>query len=116
MSRLDPLIQVEQTLIRRLTMAGSGESEATHLKSPSKHIFKEIAINSTTPWKNAFNRLIRSGRSSFDSQDGVDWDDPEDPGAILHACSKDLMYIWSCPLVQELLGSQNVRLEESSGL
>ena len=96
-------------------MAGSGESEATHLRTP-KHISKEIAINSTTPWKNAFNRLIRSERTSFDSQDGVDWEDPDDPGAILHACSQDLIHIWNCPIVQELLESQNVRLEESSGL
>ena len=115
MPRLEPLVQVEQTLIRRLTMAGSGESEATHLRTP-KHISKEIAINSTTPWKNAFNRLIRSERTSFDSQEGVDWEDPDDPGAILHACSQDLIHIWSCPSVQELLDSQNVRLEESSGL
>lgn len=97
-------------------MAGSGETEATQLRAPPKQGFKEIAVNSTTPWKNAFNRLIRTERTSFDSQDGVDWEDPEDPGAILHACSQDLIHIWSNPMVQELLESQNVRLEESSGL
>ncbi|KAF8804482.1 G-alpha-domain-containing protein [Phlegmacium glaucopus] len=114
-SRLEPLIQVEQTLIRRLTMAGSGETEATHLRAAPKQVFKEIAINSRTPWKHAFNRLIKTERTSFDSQDGVDWEDPEDPGTILHACSQDMKFIWSCPMVQELLGKQNVRLEESSG-
>lgn len=112
-SRLDPLIQVEQRLIRLLTMAGSGETEATHLRILPKQVFKEIAINSTTPWKHAFNRLIKNGRTS---EEEVDWDDPEDPGRILHACSQDMMYIWSNPIVQELLGKQNVRLEESSGL
>ena len=98
-------------------MAGSGETEATHLRPPPpKPVFKEIAINSTTPWKNAFNRLVRSERTSFDSQNAIDWDDPEDPGIILHACSQDLIHIWNNPLVHELLESQNVRLEESSGL
>ena len=97
-------------------MAGSGETEATHLRAPPKQVSKEIAINSATPWKNAFNRLIRTERTSFDSQDGVDWDDPDDPGVILHACSQDLIHIWTSPVVQELLWSQNVRLEESSGL
>ena len=115
-SRLDPLIQVEQNLIRRLTMAGSGETEATHLRASSKQVFKELAVNSTTPWKHAFNRLIKNERTSFDSQDGVDWDDPDDPGAVLYACSKDMIHIWGDPLVQELLGRQNVRLAESSGL
>lgn len=114
-SRLDPLMQVEQSLIRRLTMAGSAETEATHLKPPPKPVFKEIAINSTTPWKNAFNRLVRTERTSFDSQNAIDWEDPEDPGIILHACSQDLIHIWNNPLVHELLQSQNVRLEESSG-
>jgi guanine nucleotide-binding protein alpha-1 subunit len=97
-------------------MAGSGETEATHLRAPPKPVFQEIAINSTTPWKHAFNRLIKTERTSFDSQDGVDWDDPEDPGAVLHACSQDMIHIWSSPVIQELLGRQNVRLEESSGL
>jgi len=96
-------------------MAGSGETEATHLRASSKQVFKELAVNSTTPWKHAFNRLIKNERTSFDSQDGVDWDDPDDPGAVLYACSKDMIHIWGDPLVQELLGRQNVRLAESSG-
>ena len=97
-------------------MAGSGETEATHLRPSSKQVFKEIAINSRTPWKHAFNRLIKTERSSFDSQDGVDWNDPQDPGVILHQCSEDMMLIWNSPMVQEMLGRQNVRLAESSGL
>jgi len=125
--RLEPLIDVEETLIRRLTTAGSGEVEATHLRSindipasgrisPSKGPLKEVAVNSMTPWKNAFNRLIKTEpRESFDSAEGVNWDDPEDPGTILHNCAQDMIRLWSSKTVRLVLERQRVRPEDLSG-
>jgi len=121
--RLMPLVDIEKTLIRRLTTAGSGEVEATHREAApnqpviSKPGLKEVAINSAIPWKNAFNRLIKTDeRTSFDSADGIDWDDPEDPSAILHSCSQDMIQLWNNPNIKQLLVKQNARMEDHSGL
>ncbi|KAF8156642.1 guanine nucleotide binding protein, alpha subunit [Crassisporium funariophilum] len=126
-ARLQPLIQAENTLIRRLTMAGSGEVEATQrpkvhsehdaerISGEAKQVFKELAINSGIPWKHAFNRLLKSERESFDSEEGIDWDDPDDPGAVIHACAQDMIQLWASPIIQQLLEKQKVRLEELSG-
>ncbi|KAF9057071.1 guanine nucleotide binding protein, alpha subunit [Panaeolus papilionaceus] len=121
--RLEPLLQVERTLIRRLTHAGSGEVEATRrlvVRSSSGNKStgsREVAVNSLTPWKDAFTRFLGGGpeRESFDSSDGVDWDDPEDPGVMLNKCQRDIIELWTNPIVQQLLEIQNMRLEELSG-
>jgi len=121
--RLMPLVDVEKTLIRRLTTAGSGEVEATHREAAPDHLaaskpgLKEIAINSAIPWKNAFNRLIKTEeRASFDSAEGIDWDDPEDPSAILNSCSQDMIQLWNNPNIKQLLVKQNARVQDYSGL
>ena len=77
--RLTPLVQVEEVLLRKLSPAGSGETEATHLtsgKNTSKYKDKELAINSSFAWKGVFNRLISSARDSIDSE-VIDWDSPD---------------------------------------
>jgi guanine nucleotide-binding protein subunit alpha len=136
--KLAALLNVEGTLIRRLTHDGSGETEATQLarsnggasgqnggaggpsgggvggKSP---VVKELAVNSTNPWKDTFNRLVHGeGRDSFDSGDAIDWDDPEDPGRILHDLSDDMNKLWNDPITQILLEKQNLRMQELAGL
>lgn len=117
--RLMPLVDIEKTLIRRLTTAGSGEVEATHREAGPDHLkpgLKEIAINSAIPWKNAFNRLIKAEeRTSFDSAEGIDWDDPEDPSAVLNSCSQDMIQLWNNPNIRQLLVKQNARMEDHSG-
>ncbi|KDR76482.1 hypothetical protein GALMADRAFT_246854 [Galerina marginata CBS 339.88] len=122
-ARLQPLTQVEKNLIRRMTTAGGGEVEATPRNGhgvisdllPSKGALKEIAINSTIPWKHAFNRIIKSEtRTSFDSADGIDWDDPEDPWATLNACSQDMIKLWNDTVIRQLLAKQSMRSEDLS--
>jgi guanine nucleotide-binding protein subunit alpha len=122
--RLLPLQQVEETLLRRLRPAGSAESEATQLSlgknrphtAPARYIPTEIVINSSSPWKNAFSRLLPSTRSSLQSSHDIDFDDPEDPGVILHACAEDMIRLWNDPTVKELLNVQKIRLEDMAGL
>ncbi|KAJ3514865.1 hypothetical protein NLJ89_g2124 [Agrocybe chaxingu] len=121
-SRLEPLVEVEKTLIRRLTSAGSGEIEATQLQTTNGTIVlpksspKEVAINSTIPWRSAFNKLVGSAdRGSFESEDGIDWDDPDDPGPVLHSASEHMKQLWASPIIQQLLEKENVRLEQLSG-
>jgi len=120
--RLLPLQQVEESLLRKMTPAGSAELEATHLL-PATNIpyktsagkFKELAINSTTQWKGAFGRLIATARASFESAAEIDFEDPNDPGFILHACSEDIIELWNDPTVKMLLKAQKVRLEDMGG-
>ncbi|RXW21992.1 hypothetical protein EST38_g3878 [Candolleomyces aberdarensis] len=136
--KLTALLTVEGTLIRRLTPDGSGETEATQLArsnggtsgqnggggagSPSgggvggkPPVVKELAVNSTKPWKDTFNRLVHGERDSFESGDAIDWEDPEDPGRILHDLSDDMIKLWNDPITQLLLEKQNLRMQELAG-
>jgi len=118
--RLSPLHQVEEALLRKLTPAGSAEFEATHLSPLTNLPYStrvgstptELALNSLTPWKAAFNRLMSSTRTSLDSQD-IDFNDPKDPGVILHACRDDIAALWNDSSIKELLDVQKIRLEDS---
>ncbi|KAF8893912.1 guanine nucleotide binding protein, alpha subunit [Infundibulicybe gibba] len=120
--RLLPLQQVEEALLRRLTPAGSSEFEATHLSpvtnlpySSRSATVKEVAVNSTAQWKGAFSRLLSTTRTSFESSQDIDFDDPNDPGVILHACSEDMVRLWNDPTVKALLKMQKIRLEDMAG-
>lgn len=115
-NRLSPLLRTEEILIRRLTPAGSAQSEATQmpLERP-KQVLTEVAINSATAWKDAFYKYL-PGRNSFDSELAVDWDDPEDPGRVLHECAAAMKSLWGHPDIQKILEKQNMRLEEMAGL
>lgn len=115
--RLAPLIQVEAALVRRLLPPDQIESLARSdlTGPPFQH---EISVNSSTGWKNTFNRLLRnpSGRDSCDSVDLINWSDPDDPGVILHACSDDMIKLWADPTVRKLMDIEKVRPEEMAGL
>lgn len=106
-----------------MTPAGSAEFEATHL-SPATNLpyrirggkFKEIAINSTAQWKGAFGRFLATARASIESAAQIDFDDANDPGVILHACSEDILRLWKDPVVNQLLNMQRIHLESMAGL
>ncbi|OCH87361.1 G-alpha-domain-containing protein [Obba rivulosa] len=126
--RLSPLLQVEETLVRKLNPAGSVEREATQLAratEPAAHLdaanmelararSREVAINSQFAWKGMFSKLVANPRGSFES-DAIDWDDPQDPGRILHACRDDMIALWNDPTIRELLEVQKVRLQDVPG-
>lgn len=120
--RLAPLLQVEETLIRRLTSAGSGEMEATlrigrdmSYYERTKNYMKEVTVNSAVQWKGSFGRR-EAGRSSFDTDKAINWEDPDDPGRILHACSEDMIRLWEDPMTKKFLEAQKLRLQERAGL
>jgi guanine nucleotide-binding protein alpha-1 subunit len=79
---------------------------------------REPVVYSTTQWKDLFGRFRNAGgvRQSYDSQNPVDWDDPNDPGRVLYECRQDIKDLWEHRTVQELLEKQNLRLEEMAGL
>jgi guanine nucleotide-binding protein alpha-1 subunit len=108
--RLSPLVQVEETLVRKLTMSGNSKYVDNGRNT------KEVSVNSTTGWKNAFSRLVRDGRESVESEFLIDWDDPNDPGVVLHACAEDIKRLWHDPIIQRLLEVRKLRVEEVAGL
>lgn len=119
--RLAPLLQVEETLIRRLTPAGSSETEATlrigrdmSYSERTKNYMKEVTINSAVQWKGSFGRRD-VGRSSFDADKAMNWEDADDPGRILHACSEDMIRLWEDPMTKKFLEAQKLRVRELAG-
>jgi hypothetical protein len=123
--RLLPLHQVEAALLRKLTPPGSIEFEATHLSSVTNFNYatrsararKEIAVNSTSQWKGAFSRVVANTvRSSMDSGMDIDFDDPNDPGIVLHACAEDMIRLWNDPTIKGMLKTRKIRLEDKAGL
>ncbi|KAJ7201405.1 guanine nucleotide binding protein, alpha subunit [Mycena pura] len=109
-TRLLPLLEVEKSLMKRLSIPG--EWEATTRPLTSRRRQGEIAVNSTVAWKGAFTR---TDRESIDTDHLVDWDDPEDPGVVLHACREDMKRLWEHPTVQAILEKQSIRLQEQAG-
>ncbi|KAL7284102.1 hypothetical protein ACG7TL_001382 [Trametes sanguinea] len=115
--RLSPLLQVEEALIRKLTPAGSGEVEATQRTSGTgshadraRALDREIAVNSQFAWKGVFHRMM--GRNS---SDGEEFNDPDDPGHVLHACAEDMITLWNDPTIKALLRAQGIRIEDMPG-
>ncbi len=118
--RLLPLRQVEQRLLRRLALTGSGggvDNVQLSYTERGRAFLKEIGVNAAVRWKDAFTRGQRDrDQQSVNSEEGIDWDDPEDPGVVLHACAEDMMRLWNDGFVRELLERQGLRLEEVAGL
>ncbi|KAJ7757579.1 guanine nucleotide binding protein, alpha subunit [Mycena metata] len=110
-TRLSSLLDIEKKLLKRLSLPGSTEWEPTERPMSRKRQSREIAVNSAVAWKGAFT----NGRESFDSDHLVDWDDPEDPGILLHARSEDMKRLWAHPTVQAILEKQSIRLQELAG-
>jgi guanine nucleotide-binding protein subunit alpha len=80
--RLSPLLQVESALWSRFSPEDGAQFHLASITNTPFTRTKEVHVQSATAWKSAFSRLL--SRNSFDSEQGIDWDDPEDPGVILH--------------------------------
>ncbi|KAJ4000650.1 guanine nucleotide binding protein, alpha subunit [Lentinula boryana] len=118
--RLSPLLQVEESLWRRLSPSSAVEFEASHLASitnvPHSTRPKEVYVQSSMAWKSTFSRLLStSTRDSVESDTGIDFDDPKDPGVILNNCAEDMIKLWHDPTIRELLNASGIRLEDTPG-
>jgi guanine nucleotide-binding protein alpha-1 subunit len=56
------------------------------------------------------------GSGSGEAGSAIDFDDPEDPSNVIHACKDDMLALWHDPTVRQVLHVGNVRLEEMPGL
>ncbi|KAJ7787141.1 guanine nucleotide binding protein, alpha subunit [Mycena olivaceomarginata] len=121
--RLSPLIRVEEILMQRLIPIGPDKSDAARLAQLTnipyselpRNVNREVAVHSANPWKDVFKRLVGSDNESFDSEKAIDWEDPTDPGVVLHALAEDMKALWNNRTVQGLLERQNLRLQEAAG-
>jgi guanine nucleotide-binding protein alpha-1 subunit len=119
--KVSPLLQIEEALTRRLTSDATirihGETVDSAL-APITDIpaRREVTVNSWYPWKSYFSRPQKSRKSDEDDEHGIDWNDPKDPGRVLHACREDMIQLWNDPVVREILNLAKVRVEELSGL
>lgn len=111
--RLSPLSQVEASLVRQLTLSVPSDYDPP---SSSKGPEKEMYVSSNGQWKHMFSKLVKDTRNSFESEDIIDWNNPNDPGVILHACADDMKKLWQDPIIQQLLRVQKLRIEEVAGL
>ncbi|KAF7307491.1 hypothetical protein MIND_00543600 [Mycena indigotica] len=112
--RLVSLLDVEKLLMKRLSVPGEVEPTERPMTSLSRrHQPKEIAVNSSVAWQGAFRR--NGAATSNDGDNMIDWDDPDDPGVVLHSCRDDLKRLWEHPTVQAILDKQCIRLQESAG-
>uniref|UniRef100_A0A0W0FWU8 Guanine nucleotide-binding protein alpha-4 subunit n=1 Tax=Moniliophthora roreri TaxID=221103 RepID=A0A0W0FWU8_MONRR len=115
--RLSPLLQVEEALWRKLSPSSPPDAMPTHLSSvtnlPHHGRQREGAVYSVSGWKGAFSKLL-TGRNSMDSQN-IDFDNPDDPGTILHYCAQDMIRLWNDPVIQQLLAALSLRLEDMPG-
>ncbi|EIW81317.1 G-alpha-domain-containing protein [Coniophora puteana RWD-64-598 SS2] len=121
--RLAPLIQVEESLVRKLLGSGIHGYDCSKLSNVTNLPYserlttdgrKELTVNSASRWKGTFNRLF-NGRESVESEMMIDWDDPDDPGNILHACSEDMIKLWADPTIHKLMDVEKMRPEEMAG-
>ena len=109
--RLLPLLSVETSLLRRLDP--DDEFEATRLGTDwQPPVNKELYVRSQSNWKDKLMRLRGPRRSGDDL--GIDFDDPDDPGHVVHACREDMMALWRDPIVRQIV--HDLRLEEMPGL
>ncbi|KAJ7484692.1 guanine nucleotide binding protein, alpha subunit [Mycena latifolia] len=121
--RLSPLIRVEEILMQRLIPSGPDKSDAARLAQLTnipyserpRNVNREVAVNSANQWKDVFTRLVQSDKESFDSEKAIDWEDPNDPGVVLHELAEDMKALWYNDTVQALLERQNLRLQEAAG-
>lgn len=112
--RLLPLQQVEEALLGKLSP--SARFNKAYSASPDPQKPQEVSINSTTPWKGAFNRLMNNVRSSVDGPEVDEPQDSRDARQLLHACSEDIIRLWNDPTVKEVLRAHRLRLEDMAGL
>ncbi|KAF7349021.1 hypothetical protein MVEN_01423400 [Mycena venus] len=113
-----PLLEIHDVLMRRLAAPDDAPSTLSRPTALStifrRRPAKEVTVNSNVAWKTAFMR-DGSERESFATQDAVDWDDPDDPGVVLHERADDLRRLWAHPTVHASLEHQGIRLQESGG-
>jgi guanine nucleotide-binding protein subunit alpha len=77
---------------------------------------KEVSINSATPWKGAFSRLMANARGTVDGPEQNEPQDSRTARQLLHACSEDMIKLWNDPTVQSILRIHRLRLEDMAGL
>jgi hypothetical protein len=115
--RLLPLLHLEKSLLKRLDPSGE-DFEATQLGTNWLTSGRELFVRASSNWKEKLARLRRHSidTSTSDRQYDEDFDGPDDPEHVMHACREDMLALWHDPVVRQVLRIGGVRLEEMPGL
>lgn len=114
MLRLAPLVKIEEILLQRLCPEQYRHKTSKNDQFDPPH---EVSVNSSSAWKDRFIRKVsNAGVTSDPDDDPDDWNDTRDPAMVMQACSQDMMTLWRDPIVQKVLATRKIRLEEVSGL
>lgn len=100
--RLAPLKQAEELLRMRISLP----EDETHVVVANS---TEFAVRSAAGWKEAFLKL-RGQRGDAGTKEELQ------SAGILEMCAKDMVTLWSDPIVKNIVRQKRLRLEESSGL
>ncbi|KLO10580.1 G-alpha-domain-containing protein [Schizopora paradoxa] len=78
---------------------------------------KEVSVFAGSAWKTAFSKMLSKVGSSDKGigEDGIDWDDPNDPTRVMNTCGPDMIKLWANADIRQLLRAQKLRLEEMPG-
>lgn len=103
---------------------GSGNSTRARVFIPSGDgvVIPEFFVRSTTNWKEKLRKLSKydpTGQLTKGKGDeGWDfnpWDDEMDPAHFVQACARDILALYTDPVVQEHLARNNYKMEHSPG-
>ncbi|KAJ7676607.1 guanine nucleotide binding protein, alpha subunit [Mycena polygramma] len=75
----------------------------------------ELALNSTVAWKSSFIGE-EPDRGNLEPEDGIHWENSDDPGVLLQERAEDMRRLWAHPTIHALLESKGIRLQEAAGL
>jgi guanine nucleotide-binding protein alpha-1 subunit len=82
---------------------------------PTAFFAPEVTVHSSSGWKGNFIARVLSKMNNSDD-DGIDWDDPNDPGRIIYACRDDMVRLWEDRTMKKVLDARQIRMQEMSGL
>lgn len=127
-TRLRPLRPIEALLIAKLVPPN--EDEATHLGHKGKSNgsissggsdrsfyshSQEVSVRGANSWKSVLTKGVGRVNSRPISAGSTGLETKDEPQEVLHACRKDIMALWSDPIVRDILRRRKIRLEEFPG-
>ncbi|KAG8978314.1 hypothetical protein FRB90_008447, partial [Tulasnella sp. 427] len=98
-------MHIESSLVRKLNGDWPGSNNDASSQQPT-----EVSVRGQG-WKKAFqthsHQSVKAG-----ANDGIDWDDREDPGVILNACQTEMMALWNNSRLDRVAGRRYIPTDD----
>jgi guanine nucleotide-binding protein alpha-1 subunit len=105
--KLEPLLHVEQSLIRKLSPPG----QTAHLPGALK--LREVSVNALSSWKSILSKL---GHHSSPEGQTFHTDEADAISEVIAARRDDIYALWTDPVVRGLLEKRKLRIQDLPGL